>query len=155
MRRSTVAGVVLMALLLVLYLVLLGQRAVLFVASGQPIAIVIGICLFVLPLLGLWALVREVIFGVRSAQLVGRLDAEGGLPVDDLPRRASGRPIREAADEQFPIYKAKVEDHPDDWRNWLLLGLAYDASGDRRRARQAVRNAIALSRSAAEGASRG
>lgn len=149
MRRSTVAGVVLMAVLLLLYLVLLGQRAVLFVASGEPIAIVIGIFLFVLPVLGLWALVRELLFGVRSAQLVRRLDAEGGLPVDDLPRRASGRPVREAADEQFPSYKAKLEDHPDDWRNWLLLGLAYDACGDRRRARQAVRNAIALFRTTA------
>jgi len=146
MRRSTVAGVALMAVLLLLYLVLLGQRAVLFLASGEPVAVAIGIFLFVLPVLGLWALIRELMFGVRSAQLVGRLDAEGGLPVDDLPRRASGRPIREAADEQFPIYRARVEDDPDDWRNWLLLGLAYDASGDRRRARQAVRNAIALAR---------
>ena len=33
-----------------------------------------------------------------------------------------------------------------DWRAWLRLGLVYDASGDRRRARAAVRRAIALAR---------
>jgi len=37
-----------------------------------------------------------------------------------------------------------VEAHPDDWRAWYRLGLAYDASGDRRRARGAVRQAIQL-----------
>ncbi len=146
MRRTTIAGVILMTVLLGLYLALLGQRGVLFIASGQPIAVVLGIFLFVLPALGLWALVRELLFGTRSAALISRLDAEGGLPIDDLPKRPSGRPDRASADRQFPIYKERVEREPDDWRSWLLLGLAYDASGDRRRARQAVRNAIALSR---------
>jgi len=150
MRRTTVAGVILMAVLLALYLVLLGQRAVLFVASGEPVAVILGIFLFVLPLLGLWALGRELLFGIRSNELVRRLDAEGGLPVDDLPKRASGRPERSAADAQFPLYRAQVESDPENWRSWLLLGLAYDASGDRRRARQAVRNAIALSRPATQ-----
>ncbi|THG32301.1 hypothetical protein [Naasia lichenicola] len=146
MRRTTIAGVILMTVLLGLYLALLGQRGVLFIASGQPIAVVLGIFLFVLPVLGLWALIRELLFGTRSAALISRLDAEGGLPVDDLPKRPSGRPDRASADAQFPIYKERVERQPEDWRSWLLLGLAYDASGDRRRARQAVRNAIALSR---------
>lgn len=145
---STRLGVALMAVLLGLYLVLLGQRAVLLVASGEPIGVAMGVALLVLPLLGAWALVRELVFGAHTQRLVGILDAEGGLPVDDLPKRASGRPVRTAADEQFLHYRDEVDAAPGDWRAWFRLGLAYDASGDRRRARHAIRRSIALYRSA-------
>jgi Flp pilus assembly protein TadD len=50
--------------------------------------------------------------------------------------------LRDAADEEFPRYKAEVEAAPDSWRAWFRLGLAYDASGDRRRARSALRESI-------------
>ncbi|WP_354595592.1 tetratricopeptide repeat protein [Frigoribacterium sp. PvP054] len=135
-----------MALLLLLYVVLVGQRAVLFVSTGEPVAIALGVALLVLPLLGLFALVVELRFGLRTQEIVRQLAAEGELPVDDLPRRASGRYEREAADAAFPAYKEAVEAAPDDWRAWFRLGLAYDACGDRRRARQALRWAIGLRR---------
>jgi cytochrome c-type biogenesis protein CcmH/NrfG len=135
-----------MAVLLALYLVLVGQRAVLLMASGQPVGVAMGVALFVLPLIAAWAIGRELLFGVRTEKLVHILEAEGGLPVDDLPRRASGRPLRDAADEQFPAYRAEVEAEPGSWRAWFRLGLAYDASGDRRRARHALREAIRLYR---------
>ncbi|TFC00415.1 hypothetical protein E3O42_12375 [Cryobacterium adonitolivorans] len=142
-------AVVVMALLLVFYLVLVGWRAVLFVQSGDPVGILIGVALIVLPLIGAWALVREINFGVHCERLVKQLDAEGALPVNDLPSRPSGRPYREAADAQFPQYREAVDAAPKDWRAWFRLGLAYDASGDRRRARSALRTAMALEKSAA------
>ncbi|WP_022886966.1 hypothetical protein [Glaciibacter superstes] len=141
-------AVVVMAVLLLLYLVLVGWRAVLFVQSGEPVGIVIGVALLVLPLIGVWALVREILFGIRSERLVRLLEAEGALPVEELPVRASGRPLRDAADADFPKYKSEVDAAPDDWRAWFRLGLAYDASGDRRRARGAIRRAIDLERAA-------
>ncbi|MFD1713003.1 hypothetical protein ACFSBZ_00815 [Amnibacterium flavum] len=133
-----------MAALLVLYIALIGWRAVQFIASGEPAAIGIGIALLVFPALGLWALARELLFGLGSQRLLERMAEEGSLPVDDLPKRASGRPIREYADEEFPRYRDAVQAAPEDWRAWFRLGLAYDASGDRRRARQAVRQAIGI-----------
>jgi len=139
-------GAVLMALLLVVYLVLVGQRAVLLMISGEPAGVVMGIALIILPLIAAWAIGRELMFGVRTEKLVRILESEGGLPVDDLPHRASGRPFRDAADEEFPKYKAEVETQPESWRAWFRLGLAYDASGDRRRARHALREAIRLYR---------
>ena len=142
-------AVVVMALLLVFYLVLVGWRAVLFVQSGDPVGILIGVALIVLPLIGAWALVREINFGVRCERLVKQLDAEGALPVNDLPTRPSGRPYRDAADEQFPEYRDAVDAAPEDWRAWFRLGLAYDASGDRRRARGALRTAMTLEKTAA------
>ena len=144
MKGRVAAG--LMALLLLFYLGLVGWRAVLFLQSGEGVGIVIGVALLVLPLIGVWALVAELRFGRNSERLVRRLEAEGGLPVEELPIRPSGRPLRDAADAEFPIYRAAVDAHPDDWRVWFRLGLAYNSAGDRRRARGAIRTAIALER---------
>lgn len=137
-------AVALMTVLLLLYIVLAGQRAFVLLTSAEPVAIVMGVALLVLPLLALWAIGRELWFGVRAQQLGERLDAEGGLPDEDLPVRPSGRVEREDGDALFPRYRADVEAHPDDWRARYRLALAYDAAGDRRRARAAVRTAISL-----------
>lgn len=135
-----------MAILLLVYLFLVAQLAVRFIAVDEPIAKAIGIALFVLPLVGLWALVAEVIFGVRSEHLGRRLAAEGGDLIAGLPRLPSGRVERAAADEAFPQFQASVEAAPDSWEAWYQLGRAYDACGDRRRARGAIRRSIALAR---------
>ncbi|MET0990510.1 MAG: hypothetical protein ABWY54_07680, partial [Glaciihabitans sp.] len=133
-----------MAALLLLYLVLVGRYAVLLILSESPTAKVMGVALAVLPILGVWALVAELLFVVRAEKLVAILAERGELPVDDLPRLPSGRPDRVAADTQFPIYQQLAEERPHEWKSWLLLGLAYDASGDRKRARWATRRAIRL-----------
>jgi hypothetical protein len=135
-----------MAALLLLYLVFTIQYAVRLLLDPQPLGKAIGAALLVLPLLGLWVLVAELLFAIRAERLAARLGREGGLPVDDLPKLPSGRPDPAAADLRFPEYQAAVEAAPDDWGAWFRLGLAYDASGDRRRARWATRRAIALSR---------
>jgi len=137
-----------MAVLLVLYLVLVVRYGVILLASGSGVGAAIALALFVLSAIAAWALLRELWFGVQTQRLVRLLETEGGLPVDDLPHRASGRPLRDAADEEFPQYKAEVERAPESWRAWFRLGLAYDASGDRRRARHAMREAIKLHRTA-------
>jgi tetratricopeptide (TPR) repeat protein len=139
MKGRTAALV--MALFLLLYVVLVAQRAYLFVMTGEPVAVVLGVALLVLPVLGVFALVAELRFGVQTQQMVRELEAAGELPADEVPRRASGRYERAAADAAFPRWAQAVEDAPDDWRTWFRLGLAYDACGDRRRARQAVRKA--------------
>lgn len=139
------AGAVVMAVLLALYIALVGWRAVQFVQTGEPVAIAMGVALIVLPVLAAWAIWRELQFGVRSQRLVRLLESEGGLDLD-LPLRPSGRPERAAADAAFPAFRDAVEAEPESWRAWLRLGLAYDAAGDRRRARRAVRRAIELER---------
>lgn len=135
-----------MSVLLALYLGATTQLAVALLGSGTLVTQAMGAALVVLPLVGVWALVRELMFGAASASLVRILEAEGALPEDNIERRPSGRPLRDQADAEFPKYAAEVEREPQSWRAWLRLGLAYDASGDRRRARAAVRTAIRLSR---------
>ena len=140
------AGVMTMTVLLGIYLVFVVRYGIALLSTGETVGIAMGVALLVLPAIGAWVIVRELLF-VRNAQrLLAVLRAEGGLPVDDLPRLPSGRVVAEAADAEFPRYKAAVEDQPDSWRAWVLLGLAYDASGDRRRARWATREAISIER---------
>lgn len=141
------AAAIVMAVLLAVYLVLVGWQAVQFVATGEPVAIGIGVALIVLPVLGAWALWRELDFSIGSQRLVRRLDDEGGADLG-LPTLPSGRIDRQAADAAFGAFRSAVEEAPDSWRAWLRLGLAYDAAGDRRRARGAVRRAISLERAA-------
>ena len=136
-----------MAALLVLYLLFVAQYALLLIGTPLLIAKVMGVALLVLPIIGAWALIAELVFAVRTQRLLTILRAEDGLPVDDLPRLPSGRPDPVAADAEFPKYKAEVDAAPESWRAWFRLGLAYDASGDRKRARWAMRESIKLARS--------
>ncbi|MBV0895236.1 hypothetical protein [Microbacterium sp. NC79] len=137
-------GAAIMAAVLALYIVFVAQRGVIMLSTGEPVAIAMGVALLVLPVIGAWALWREVQFG-RHADRLGRvLEAEGALPQEDVAVYPSGRPRKEAGDELFPRYRAEVEAHPDDWRCWYRLGLVYNAAGDRTRARQAIRKAIAI-----------
>lgn len=144
----TKLAVLLMVGLLVLYLVFAIRYGLLLIGVGEPVAVGLGVALFVLPLLAIWALVAELLFAVRAERLGVKLEAEGGLPTEELPVLPSGRLDRAAAAEVFPVYQAATEAAPDDWRTWFRLGLVYDAAGDRRRARWATRQAIRLSRAA-------
>lgn len=131
-----------------LYLALTAQRGVLLMQTAGPVGIALGLALIVLPILGAWAMIREIIFGARTQQLASVMEAEGTLPEDHLPRTASGRIERTAADAQFARFAQATEEAPEDWRNWFNLSLAYDASGDRKRARKSMRTAINVHRGA-------
>lgn len=143
--RTRIA-VVIMAALLALYLVFAVRYGLILIGVGRPLPIAIGIALLILPVIGAWAMVSEILFAVRAERLAKRLEAEGGMPSEPVPVSASGRVDRAAADALFPGYRAAVDADPENWRAWFRLGLAYDASGDRRRARWATRTAIKLAR---------
>ena len=129
-------------LLFVFYLVAAFGSAVRFITAEEPIAKVIGIAALVIPLVGVWILIREVLFGARTQKMASILATEGLLPEDNLPRTPSGRIVKAAADEDFVQYKEEVEANPESWKSWHRLALAYDASSDRRRARETMRTAI-------------
>lgn len=135
-----------LAAVLVFYLVTVGWRGVLLIEDGRPASVALGAAVVALPLVGAWALVHELRFGAAVARLAHRLEAEGGLPRDDLPRRPSGRIDRDAADAAFAGVRDQLDSDPQNWRRWFHLATAYDAAGDRRRAREAMRHALALAR---------
>jgi hypothetical protein len=133
-----------MAAVLVFYFVLVGSRGVMLIESGTLVTVTFGIAVLILPVIGLWFLWKNTQFVRRANQLAAALDAEGGLPVDDLKRTPGGRIDRDSADEVFAKRKAETEAAPDDWRTWFRLAVAYHDARDTPRARKAMQRAIAL-----------
>lgn len=142
-RLRAIIGVALMSVLLVLYFVFTGVRAVALLASGSVVPVLMGLGMLILPLIGAWALWRELRFGRQATQLVDQLETEGVLPEElAAAREANVRPDRGELDAAFERYRADAEAAPDRWQAWARLGLMYDACGDRKRARAAIRQAI-------------
>lgn len=130
---------------LLVYFVLLGRIAVALIADGHAAPVGMGIALLVLPVIGLWAMVATLRAGFAHQRLA-RLAAEQGMELDvsDLPRRASGRIEREAADRLFDTVRTELDDDPDNWVRWYRVARAYDYAGDRSRAREAMKRAVML-----------
>ena len=146
---TTRIGALAMALLLALYLVFAVYYSAVLFGTGSPAAIAMGVALLVLAALGAAFIGAEILFGVRAEALARRLESEDALPAEQLPLLPSGRLDRAAAEALFPAYRDAAQTMPGDWRVWFRLALAYDAAGDRKRARWATREAIRLSRASA------
>lgn len=138
------AGAVAVTALLALYVWQIAGRGVSMIGTGEPVLIAIGLAVLVIPLLVIVLIAREYRLATRVQQMADELAAAGELPVDDLPRSPGGRVDRAAADAAFEERRAAVEQDPDDWRAWYHLAFAYDASGDRRRARETLRKASSM-----------
>ena len=143
--RPVLAAVVLTALL-GLYVVLVASRAVSLLGTREPVGIALGAAFLVLPLLAVWFVRREWLLAVQVQRMADELAAAGALPVDDLPRSPSGRIDRAAARVAFERSRTEAEANREDWAAWFRLAFAYDAAGDRRRARAALRRAAGLHR---------
>ncbi|QLL09310.1 hypothetical protein [Mycobacterium vicinigordonae] len=137
--------IALMCVAMLAYFVLLGRAAMIMIGSGRPAAGALGLAVLVMPFLGLWAMVATLRAGF-TYQKLARLIAEDELELDisALPRRASGRIERDAADALFATVRTELDEDPDNWRRWYRLARAYDYAGDRRRAREAMRTAAQL-----------
>lgn len=147
MRRGLLGALALSALL-ALFLLAVADRGLALVRTGEPVAVVLGAGVLVLPALGVWVLVREWRMAVAVQRMADELQRQGRLPVDDLPRSPGGRIDRAAADEAFAAARTEAEAAPEDWGACYRLAFAYDAAGDRRRARETLRTAARLHRRA-------
>ncbi len=129
---------------LVVYFVLLGQRGIDLISSGTVAGIGLGIGVLILPFIGAWMIIATLRAGIEHQRLA-RIMAEEGreLDVSSLPRRPSGRIEREAADELFAQVKQEWEADPSDWHNTYRIARAYDYAGDRSRAREMMKRAVA------------
>lgn len=150
MRRPFGAQLVVAVLVLALlvYLGLVTERGVALVTSGDAVSVLLGAAVFVFPLIGIYLVVQELRFGAATARLARSIDP-AVLDVDEaevnaLPRTPAGRVERGGADALFARRQTDVEATPDDPVAWYRLAQAYDLAGDRRRARRAMRHALAL-----------
>ncbi|ATW50927.1 tetratricopeptide repeat protein [Streptomyces peucetius] len=132
------------AAVLVVYFVLVGSRGVMLLKQGTALTVTFGVAVLILPVIGAWFLWKNTQFVSRANRLAAELEAEGGLPVDELVRTPGGRINRDSADAVFAKRRAETEDSPDDWRCWFRLAVAYHDARDTPRARRAMQRAIAL-----------
>ena len=130
--------------LLALYLVYTADRGVSLLLSGSVAGVVLGLGMILLPVVCARALVREILFGTRIQMMAQQLSDSGDLAEDNLPRTPSGKVDREAAAAEFESFAAAVEQEPENWKTWFNLACMYDAVGERKRARAAMRNAWSL-----------
>lgn len=138
-------GAIGMAALVVLYVVLLGQQGYLFLMQDDPTGKVMGFFILVLPAFGIWGIIRELRFGLQIEKLGQTLEDEKGWPSFEFSIRPSGRAVKSEALLEFEKFRVAAEADPENWRKWFALGLIYDACGDRKRARMAMRKAIETS----------
>jgi tetratricopeptide (TPR) repeat protein len=141
-------GALFMSALVVMYLVLVAERSFALIGSGEVIGIAIGSLMIFLPAVAFWGIFMELRFGLRIEKLGEALKQENAWPQFPFELRPSGRPTKESAQDVFEQFRQKVRSDESNWKAWFALGLAYDAAGDRPRARKAMRQAISLANDA-------
>ena len=146
MKRTPLLAALALTALLALYVTLVASRAVLLMRTGEPVGVALGAGFAVLPVLAVWLVVREWRLAVDVQRMADELAADDALPVDDLPRSPAGRIDKVAARVAFAGARSDAEGNGGDWAAWYRLAFAYDAAGDRRRARESLRRASALHR---------
>lgn len=149
MTKNAKFGAAFMALLTLVYTGLLANTAITLLLLEEPLAKVMGALIFIFPVLAIWVTIREFIFGSQIEKLAAKIEREGKWPHFDFELRPSGRPTRQSADRVFNSYAKATIAEPESVHAWFSLGLAYDAAGDRKRARAAMRKALALFRTKA------
>jgi len=145
-RNPAFLAAVAVSVLLLLYLGLVLQRALLLLRDDEAIAKAMGAALLVLPAIGIWYVAKEWRLGTTVQRMSTRLEEEGRLPVFEGAVSASGRLSDAAAEEAVSFASREVELAPGDWAAWFQVAWAYDAAGDRRQARKCLRYAADLFR---------
>lgn len=108
---------------LAIYLLIAGSRVVVFVQYAIPLEAFAATVVLCIPLLLFWLIWREISFGWAVKEMGRTFDAEGNDRVVH-----TGEP------------------DPDDWRDWYRYGASYEAEGNRKKARAALRRALDLYR---------
>ena len=129
-----------MAALAVIYVILLGQKAVLLLLEPSVVAKAMGVALLVLPAIAAWAILTEIRFGI-DAERLARINTQPQLQFELRP---SGKPTKESAAAEFERIKTQVSQDLGNWELWFRLGESYEAAGDRKLARKSIRKAIKL-----------
>ncbi len=139
-------GAIVVTALFALYVWAVVGRGFALIGTGDPVGIALGLAALILPLLCIALIAREWMLGASVQRMADELADRGELPEDHLPRSPGGRIDKDAARAAFLPAREAAQDRPKDWQAWFNVAFAYDAAGDRRRARGALRTASALYR---------
>ena len=143
--RGKLSAVV-MGVLTLIYVALLANTGFTLIAMDSGVAKAMGTLILVFPILAIWLTFMEFRFAVQLEKLTDKISADGNFPQLTFEYRPIGRATKASAAIVFEEYAKKVAADEGNYLNWFALGLAYDAAGDRRRARAAMRRALKLNR---------
>jgi len=143
---TTKIWIAVMTALSALYLGLMLQRGIVLLSDPNLLVKILGLALLLLPMFAFWAISREIGFGLSSERLARKIPQKSFDQLG-LELRPSGRATKESAERAFEQISELLQ-KDETWQNWFLLGVAYEANGDRRRARGSIRKAIELERAA-------
>lgn len=110
-----------MAFAFAVYAVLVAWRGWDFIASGDPVAVGLGLAVLLLPLIAVVLVWRELRFGFRMEEL--------GKRVEFVDERTLEQRIEDAQAD------------PNDWLTWYWVGIGYFDAGDKKQARAALDHA--------------
>lgn len=153
MRLKQLVTPALVTILLAIFAWLAGVRIVALIKTGQPLAVGIGIAVGLVLVAIFYGIVKEWLMATTVTKMSNSLADQGRLPVDDLPRSAGGRVDPEVARAKFSELRLAVESDESNWGSWYNLAFGYDAAGDRKQARSALRTAARLYRADTSGGS--
>lgn len=131
-----------MSFLTLFFVAMLFGRGVVLIQDPAPEIKLMGVAIMVLPVFALWSIAVEVRFGF-SSQRLAKLLVQENFPELQVELRPSGKATKDSAKAEFERISAEIQ-AVESWQLWFRLGEAYDANGDRKRARMAIRKAIAL-----------
>ena len=126
------------------YLAIATLRATQLGQDNSATGLVFAVSILIISIISALLIIREILFGLHISQMSTILEAENLLLADDLPHTPSGQTEKSAADLRFAKIAKEIEVNPDSWKSWFRVGIAYDESRDRKRAREAMRKAEKL-----------
>lgn len=144
-NKGFVAAVALCAVV-ALYGGLVASQAIVFIRTGEPVAVALGAALLVMPFIGAWWMISEWRLAATVQRMANILESQGQLPIHDGERDDAGRLSAAAQEAIFETARRDVETDPDRWQGWFHVGFAYDAARDRTMARRSLRHAATLFR---------
>jgi hypothetical protein len=135
-----------MSALTLVWVFSLAGRGLILLQESNWVAKIMGVAILVLPVFAIWSIASELRFGLWAQRLAERLIAEGHAGLA-LEYRASGKATEESAKREFERISQELNQQ-ESWQLWFQLGQSYEANGDRKRARAAIRKAISLANDA-------
>lgn len=136
-----------MVVITLLYAFLLFERGLVLLQDGQPVAFLMGLAILVFPLLAIGTIFYEIRFGLHLAK-IQKLFLESGMPAPEYNLKPSGRAEAESGKQVFEQISSDLQSDEQNFLLWYLLADSYDKLGDRKRARQAARQAISRAKQA-------
>ncbi len=124
-----------LGVVLAVYMLFSALRGIDLIQSGDLAAQIMGVAVVLIPVVASYLIYREVRFGYATAR-IGKAMDESLLPTFGMTTE------QESAYLDAALESARADE--SSWSRWYCVAIGYDLNNDRKRARESMRQAIAL-----------